>query len=249
MRVAALYDIHGNLPALEAVVAEVRAAGVDRVVIGGDVIPGPMPRECLDLVLSLGIPTAFIVGNGDRETIAARRGQIGSSIPAAFRDAMAWNAAQLTEADEHLINSWPLTARLHAGQIGEVLFCHATPRNDTEIFTAATADEKLRPIFDSLDVAVVVCGHVHMQFDRRIGATRVINAGSVGMPFQDAGAYWLLLDATGPELRRTAYDFHAAAERVRRTSYPQAEDFAANNILTPPSSSSMTEALSKAELS
>jgi hypothetical protein len=81
MRVAALFDIHGNLPALEAVLAEVRAIGVDRVVIGGDVVPGPMPRECLDVVLELGIPTDFVIGNGDRETIAARRGFMSAEIP------------------------------------------------------------------------------------------------------------------------------------------------------------------------
>ena len=78
--------------------------------------------------------------------------------------------------------------------IGEVLFCHATPRNDTEIFLKTTADDKLRPIFDTLGVQLVVCGHTHMQFDRIVGRTRIINAGSVGMPFQDAGAYWALLD-------------------------------------------------------
>jgi Icc-related predicted phosphoesterase len=248
MRVAALYDIHGNLPALEAVLAELRSAAVDRVVIGGDVLPGPMPRECLDLVLDLGIPTDFIIGNGDREAVAAKQGKMSGMIPEAFRTAMEWNAAQMTEADEKQISGWPLTATLHVDGMGDVLFCHATPRNDTEIFTSTTAGEKLQPIFDPLDVAVVVCGHVHMQFDRMVGATRVINAGSVGMPFDAPGAYWLLLDS-GIELRKTPYDLEKAAERVRGTAYPQADVFATNSILSPPSMQMMTEAFSKAELS
>ena len=248
MRVAALFDIHGNLPALEAVLPEIRRDGADRVVIGGDVLPGPMPRECLDLVLGLGIPTDFIIGNGDRETIAARRGMMSSMVPASFREAIMWNAAQLTDADEKTIKGWPLTRTLHIDDVGDVLFCHATPRNDTEIFTSATTDEKLRPLFDPLNVAVVVCGHVHMQFDRVIGTTRVVNAGSVGMPFDAPGAYWLWLDS-GVELRRTSYDFAAAAQRVRDTAYPQAGAFATGSILNPPSRETMTEAFSKAELS
>ena len=248
VRVAALYDIHGNLPALEAVVAEIRAAGVDRVVVGGDVLPGPMPRECLDVVFDLGIPTDFIMGNGDRETIAAGRGSMSADIPAPFRETMVWNAAQLNDTHEKQIASWPLTKTLHITGVGDVLFCHATPRNDTEIFTSTTSDEKLRPLFSLLNVAIVVCGHIHMQFDRVIGKTRVVNAGSVGMPFDDRGAYWLLLDS-GIELRRTSYDFDAAAERVRRTAYPQAEVFATNSILNPPSKEMMTDAFSKAELS
>src|SRR4051812_24184603 len=129
MTVAALYDVHGNLPALEAVMAEVRAARVDRIVIGGDVVPGPMPRECLDAVLSLQLPTDFIIGNGDRECVAARRGTMSSVIPEYFRASMSWNAEQLSAADVAAIDAWPLTKQLHVDGIGDVLFCHATPRN------------------------------------------------------------------------------------------------------------------------
>ena len=86
-----------------------------------------------------------------------------------------------------------------------------------------------------------------MQFDRMIGTIRVINAGSVGMPFQEAGAYWLLF---GPdiELRHTYYDFNNAAERIRATKYPQAEDFAARNVLRPPSEKETLQAFAKVEL-
>lgn len=247
MRVAALYDIHGNLPALEAVLQDVRTANVDHVVIGGDVLPGPMPRECLDGIRLLSLHTTCIRGNGDRETIAARHGEMSAIIPENFRDAMRWNAAQLTEEDERTIGAWPMTTRLQIRGLGDVLFCHATPRNDIEMFTEATAEEKLTPIFDPLDVDLVVCGHTHMQFDRRVGRTRVVNAGSVGMPFDEPGAYWLLL---GPsvELRRTRYDAQAAADRVRKTAYPQAQQFANGNIIAPPARRLMIDAFIKAEL-
>jgi hypothetical protein len=131
--------------------------------------------------------------------------------------------------------------------VGDVLFCHATPRNDVDIFTRVTPDDLVLPAFAGVAADLVVCGHTHMQFDRAVGPFRVVNAGSVGMPFQDPGAYWLIL---GPriELRRTVYDLEAAAERVRRTAYPQADDFATNNILRPPSEQSMLDRFSSVPL-
>ena len=73
VRIAALYDIHGNLPALEAVLRDVETSGVDRIVVGGDVLPGPMPAECLARLMNLDVPVQFILGNGDREAIAQQR--------------------------------------------------------------------------------------------------------------------------------------------------------------------------------
>jgi predicted phosphodiesterase len=128
-----------------------------------------------------------------------------------------------------------------------VLFCHATPRNDTEVFTRLTPEGRLVPVFDGFDVAVVVCGHTHMQFDRTVGRVRVVNAGSVGMPFGGPGAYWLLL-GPGVALRHTPYDLTKAAERIRDTEYPQAEDFATRCVLRPPSEEQTLGAFARAEL-
>lgn len=242
-----LNDIHGNLPALEAVLDEARAARVDRVVVGGDVLPGPMPHETIARLLALDIPVQFIHGNGDRVVRAQMNGQEPAEVPEQFRDIIRWTAAQLSREDEQLIGRWPPTLRVRIPELGDVLFCHATPRNDVEIFTRLTPEERLRPIFDAVDAPLVVCGHTHMQFDRTVGKTRVVNAGSVGMPFQDPGAYWLLL---GPavQLRRTAYDLEKAAAAVRRTSYPQGEDFASRSILNPPTEAATLEAFKNAEL-
>jgi len=109
-----------------------------------------------------------------------------------------------------------------------------------------TAEGKLLPLFDGLNVSVVICGHTHMQFDRMVGTTRVVNAGSIGQPFGGSGAHWLLL---GPnvELRRTSYDLVLAAELIRQTQYPQAEE-TAQGILQPPSESEMLALYSTAEL-
>jgi predicted phosphodiesterase len=128
-----------------------------------------------------------------------------------------------------------------------VLFCHATPRNDTEIFTRLTPEDRLLPIFEPPGASVVVCGHTHMQFDRMIGRARVVNAGSVGMSYGDPAAYWLLL---GPDvqLRRTSYDLDAAAARTLATNYPQAREFVDNDLLHPRSERVMVELFGTVEL-
>jgi putative phosphoesterase len=247
MRVAALYDIHGNLPALEAVLHDIRQAGADHIVVGGDVVSGPMPSETLARLLDLDIPVQFIRGNADREIIAQMAGADTSAVPERYRGVVRWVAQQLPPECGQLMAAWPGTYCIDVEGIGEVLFCHATPRNDTEIFTRFTPEGRLLPVFEGLDVPLVVCGHTHMQFDRAVGGIRVANAGSVGMPYGEPGAYWLLL-GPGVEFRHTFYDLAAAAERIRGTDYPMAEDFASRNILWPPSEQDALAAFTPAEL-
>lgn len=255
MPVAALYDIHGNLPALEAVLADVRAAGVDRIVVGGDVVPGPMPRETLALLLALDLPLHFIHGNcelailaqigvDDLSKVTYWGTTSGAPPPEPFLGVMRWTA-QVMPDYAPLFRSWPKTVRLKIDGLGEVLFCHGTPRSEVEGFTRLTPEDRLLPLFEGLNASVVVCGHTHMQFDRMIGRTRVVNAGSVGMPFGEPRADWLLL-GSDVQLRHTRYDLRQAAERVRRTAYPQAEQFAAESILQPPSEAAMLEVFTSA---
>ena len=247
MAVAALYDIHGNLPALEAVLEEIRRLGVEQVVIGGDVLPGPMPRETLARLLDVDIPVQFIYGNGEVAVLQQMAGKEPAAVPEAYRPIIRWTAQQLDRKQEQFLSPWPKTLSMEISGIGEVLFCHATPRNENDIFTRLTPQDQLLPVFGGLNAAVVVCGHTHMQFDRMVGSVRVVNAGSVGMPFGEPGADWLLL---GPdvELRHTHYDLASAAEQIRRTGYPQAEDFAANNVLQPPPETKMLELFTRAQL-
>lgn len=241
MRVAALYDIHANLPALEAVLVDIRQCGVDRVVVGGDVLPGPMPRETMTSLQELELPTEFIQGNGDREVLARMRGRKPTPLPKEAQEAIEWAAGELDAEHERTLASWGLTLQLEIEGLGKVLFCHATPRSDTDNFTRITPEEQLVPIFKWTGADVVVCGHTHMQFDRMIGRIRVLNAGSVGMPFGDPGAYWLLLGPEGAELRHVRYDLAKAADRIRKTPYTQAEQFAERNILNPPAEKTMIE--------
>ena len=257
MPVAALYDIHGNLPALDAVLAEVRQANVDLIVVGGDVLPGPLPRETLARLLELDIPTQFIYGNGDLAILAQLAASDpsevtywgttgGVALPEPIREVIRWTARQVPEYRE-VLASWPLTTTLSIDGLGEVLFCHATPRNETDIFTRLTPEARLLPLFAGIDASVVVCGHTHMQFDRPVGRLRVVNAGSVGMPFGTTGADWLLL-GPGIELRKTNYDTMATAEQFRRTGYPMVEELAVRYILQPPPEEELFAAWGSAEL-
>jgi predicted phosphodiesterase len=246
VRVAALYDIHGNLPALEAVLQEIRSAAVDLVVVGGDVLPGPMPGETLDCLEAFEIPARFIQGNGDREVLAVLAGTQSTAVPEAYRPVMQWVAERLQPEHVRRIASWPQTVTIDVPGLGQVLFCHATPRSDSEVFTRLTPPAKLALAFDGLTERTVVCGHTHMQFELSIAGVRIFNAGSVGMPFGAPGAYWLVLDATTVQFRRTAYDLSAAAARIRTSGYPQAADFADRNVLRPPPEEQMLEAFTRA---
>lgn len=238
MRIAALYDVHGNLPALEAVLAEIAGLAIDRIIVGGDVLPGPHPRECLGSIRALSVPVECIRGNGENDVLDVLGGRSVNRVPEPVRGILRWTAEVLEPEDLEFLATWADTAALETRELGSVLFCHATPDSDADIFTSRTPDERVLTLLGSPDADVVVCGHTHMQFDRRVGDLRVVNAGSVGMPFGEPGAYWALL-GSGIELRRTAYDIEAAARRIRASDYPPADEFADRYVLRPPAEDEM----------
>ncbi len=233
-RIAAFYDVHGNLPALEAVLAEVQREGVDQVVVGGDVVPGPMAAECLSLFQDLPWPVHYILGNGEVDTLGLHRGEPLVRVPPQFHDTMSWVLDKLSSEQVDELASWPRVHNMRVPGLGEVMFCHATPRDDNEIFTQITPEDRLRPIFEATGADVVICGHTHMQFERSVGGVQVLNAGSVGMPFGESGAYWALIGPEGVALRCTKYDLRAATNLLETTGYPT--DL---NLEQPPSASDM----------
>jgi putative phosphoesterase len=250
MRIAAIYDIHGNLPALEAVIDDIRAEKVDLIIVGGDALAGPMPLETLMLLrdISIEIPTQFIHGNAESELLRYLRGEDVNGLSDRANEEVQWVAKKLGADQAQFLANWPLTVQVETDEWGEVLFCHATPRNDIDVFTRFTPEAKILPIFKNLTASVVVCGHTHMQFDRTIGGVRVVNAGSVGMPFglTQTRANWLLV---GQEIvfRRSEYNLNRAADRIRQSDYPEAEDFALNNVLNTPSEALAMEMLTRLE--
>jgi putative phosphoesterase len=197
MRVAALYDVHGNLPALEAVLAEVPADAL--ILVGGDVAMGPLPSDTLERLRGVGDRVQWIRGNADRELGPDEEGM-------APPDVLDWAREQMSDEQIEFLHGLPERLELEVDGLGRVLFCHASPRNDVDIFLEGTPEERVVPLFAGVDAELVVCGHTHMQFSREIAGTMVINAGSVGMPYEDEpGAYWALL-GPGVDHRRTPYD-------------------------------------------
>ena len=213
--------------------------------IGADVLPGPMPSETLEYLRSLAIPTVYLRGNGDREVLAVRAGGMPHAVPERFHSMPRWVADQLSDDQVHWIEEWPATVQLHLPALGAVRFCHATPQSDTELLTVSSSDALLRRLFAHESADVVVCGHAHMQFVCDFAGLWIINAGSVGMAVGVGGAKWLLLDERAA-LQRTANDRAPAAERIRATRYPLAEEFAKSSVLVPQESSTVLEALTRA---
>ena len=200
MGIATLYDVHGNLRALEAVLQEIPDDAT--IVVGGDVVAGgPEPAETLERLRSLGDRVHWLRGNVDRELMPGEPGL----APPGMLDA---TRAALTDEQIAFLHGLPPTV-----QIGRTLYCHATPRNDLDIFTDRTPEERVVPSFAGVEADLAVCGHTHVQFDRAIAGLRVVNAGSVGMAYEDLpGAYWLLL---GPDVEHRRSSFEA-----RESSYP-----------------------------
>jgi len=235
MRVAALYDIHGNRPALDAVLADVERARVDRIVIGGDVVPGPLPVETLERLRALGNRAVFLQGNGDRwvveafDALAACSGQTQSPR----RPWATWTAHAIDRRDRDLLASFVDRVVLDIDGFGPTLFCHGSPRDDEEPITAVTPERRWRPALEGVGQSVVVCGHTHTQFDRQLGPWRVVNAGAVGLPYEGcAGAYWLLL-GPGVEHRRSDYDLDRAVDALRAGGNPDVDGLITASLTSP----------------
>ncbi|MGW4897571.1 metallophosphoesterase family protein [Kitasatospora sp. NPDC004240] len=210
-RVAVLSDIHGVLPALEAVLAEPDVRNADLIVLNGDIACGPQPVQVLDLLTGLGDRAVWVRGNADRELVEYRRGT-RTAIP----DPIGPSAAERLRDDQvDLLEGLPLSVTLDVEGLGPVLFCHATPRDDEEVVLVDSTLDRYREVFEGLDerIGTVVTGHTHMPFTRLALGRLVVNPGSVGMPYGRAGAHWALL-GPGVQQRTTRFDVDSAAARI-----------------------------------
>jgi predicted phosphodiesterase len=224
--VAVLADIHGNLPALESVLAEPEVAGAEAIVLLGDIALGPMPGLTLDVLASLGDRAVWVHGNCEREMVTAFD---GGDIPGPNGASAAASAALIGRAHRDRLDGLPLTVTLDIDGLGPVLFCHASPRRDDEMVLVDSPPQRWADVLAGVASPTVVCGHTHMPFSRLAAGHQVINPGSVGMPYGHAGAAWALL---GPAvaLRRTGYDAAAAAGRIAASPYPDGAQWAAEYV-------------------
>ncbi len=213
MRVAALSDIHGNLPALDAVLADVELEDVDAIVVPGDSVSGPWPAEVFDRLEAVG--ARIVRGNADRL----------EGVRAFDSDQGAWNEERLGGDRLAAVAAWPLTLELGVDGLGSVLVCHSTPVSDEPIYTPLTPDDELIAMLGAVDADVLLCGHTHMQYDRELSSgLRIVNPGSVGLPYEGRrGAFWALL---GPdvEFRHSEYDVEKTVSAIRALRAPVEEE-------------------------
>jgi predicted phosphodiesterase len=223
VRVAALYDVHGNLPALEAVLADVASAGVDEIVVGGDVLWGPLQAECIERLRAAG--ATFVAGNCERDVLTTSG------------ETQDWCASRLDDETRAFVETWPMTVERSVDGLGRVLFCHATPQSDDEIITTLTPDDAVAEALQGVEADVVVCGHTHVQSDRSIfGSPRLVNAGSVGLAYQGSpGAFWALLGAD-VEHRHSVYDVDRALDVLGGAGFPSFQEVFGDSLrgLVPP---------------
>ncbi|SEE60786.1 metallophosphoesterase family protein [Jiangella alba] len=215
--VAVLSDVHGALPALEAVLAEPDVRSAERIVLTGDIAAGPLPVETLDRVVAEGERVVWVRGNADRELVAVARG--GTSRI----DVSDWAGKQLRADQVELLANLPHPVTLDVGGFGPVLFCHGTPRDDDEVVLVDSSLARWAEVLSTVpgDVRTVVCGHTHMPFQRLVDRRLVVNPGSVGMPYGRPGPHWALLHDGVVSLRRTAIDPDALGDAVVAASgYP-----------------------------
>jgi putative phosphoesterase len=228
VRIAVLADVHGNLPALRAVLAEIDRDSVDAIVVAGDVVGGPLVRETLELLQARPEPTRWISGNSEREAVAIYDGApVSDDAPGR---AAAWSAQALGEGWRDELASWPISVGLD-----DVRFCHGSPRRDDEILTRVTPDEVLLDAFTGAAEPLIVGGHTHQQLVRRVrSGLTYANAGSVGMPYEGRpGAFWMIIEQGVPELRETGYDLSAAVDELRASGFVDVDDQLIGSLLDP----------------
>ncbi|UOQ48121.1 metallophosphatase family protein [Gracilibacillus caseinilyticus] len=232
MKIAALYDIHGNLPALNAVLNELKSEKPDLILIGGDIVSGPLPVQTLERLFQLADQDVqFISGNNDREVVMAYDGKPLMHMSEKGRQKQYWVSKQLSRTQRDFLATLDKLKIFSIEELGEILFCHATPKSDKEIFTPLTSKDQLINIFSTVEQQLVVCGHTHIQFQKQLGEVCILNAGSVGMPFANQpGAYWLLLTPKGYEFRRTIYDIEKATKEIETSKDPYTYEFIKNYI-------------------
>lgn len=218
VRIAVLADIHGNLPALRAVLAELDRDPVHVIVVAGDQVAGPFASATLDLLDDRPERVQFLSGNGEREALA-----VNPEVPPGV-DAPStaeWAARDLGER-RTAMQDWPIRLSLD-----DVCFCHGSPRRDDEIITRATPAAVIAEMLADTTESLVVGGHTHQQMIRAVGGDQVYaNAGSVGLPFEGRpGAFWMIVADGVPLERVTTYGLAQAHAELAGTGFPALDDF------------------------
>jgi putative phosphoesterase len=246
MRVALIADIHGNLVALDAVLADIERARPDRVVCLGDVAAtGPQPREVVERLRSLGC--AAVTGNADAWLLNPRSDASDDEDTRRIEEIDRWCAAQLAPAHLGYLREFqPLLTVPLSGEVGLLCF-HGSPRSFDDVILATTPASELEHMLAGFRATVMAGGHTHIQMLRRHGAAAIVNPGSVGLPFelidpsgQTRNPPWAEYALVGwqagrlsVELRRVPVDTASIVRAALASGMPHAEWWAEDWTTTP----------------
>ena len=235
-KIAIISDIHGNLPALEATLAEIATEGIERIICLGDVATlGPQPREVIARLRALGCPV--VMGNTDAILLAPQpdEGVIGAEWR--VEDFDRWSAAQLTPDDLAYLSTFQPTISLPLGDVGTLLCYHGSPRSYDERITAETPDDALHEMLAATPAQVYIGGHTHQQMLRRHRDALVLNPGAVGFVKDAIAPATLIRNPSWAEyavitsdggrldvsLRRAPFDLDALFAAFDATGIPRAQ--------------------------
>lgn len=244
-KIVVLYDIHGNFPALESVMNEIQD-DVDHLVIGGDVILGPMSNECLDLLKESTVPLNCIKGNCETAVLNYLDDQPLPALQPQVMEEIKWTAHHISTDHLRWTRSWPENFIYTHPTAGKISFYHSAPGDENAIFTEETKEDILDMLFQNDHSNIIICGHTHIPFDKKLKNKRIVNAGSVGMSFNGPGAQYLTINS-GINFICTNYNTHRASEFFRQTTYPNVSNFINNFILNQPKKEAMLTIYKSAE--
>jgi len=235
-RLAVLSDVHGNLPALEAVLADIREQGTpDGYWVLGDLAAFcPWPAETLARLRERP-DVSFLQGNTDRYLVTGRRPAMNvrsagdwARAPAwlAGRDAnFRWTVERLAYADFEFLRGLPPTLEMEVPSYGRVVAVHAAPGDDEAVILPDASEDELLPRLGSVGARLLLYGHTHCPVDRVVGGVRLVNDGSVGLPLDgDPRPAYALLDFDGGgcdvTIRRVSYDLEVVVAELERVGHP-----------------------------
>jgi len=232
MRIGLIADIHGNLLALETVLAELALESLDQMVCLGDVAAlGPQPGEVLARLRALRCPV--VMGNTDAWLLAPPSAVDGDRVDRAITQ---WTIAQLTDDDRAYIASFPPTIELALGEGCILAGFHGSPRSYDDIIVPTTPDVELRDMLGDTQATILAGGHTHLQMLRRYGDAHLVNVGSVGLAGVGAAAQknqhvrwaeYAVVDSNGDRLdislRRTPLDVDQMLMVAQASGMPEFE--------------------------
>lgn len=242
MRVALISDIHGNLVSFEAVLKDIEQQNLNEIVFLGDIATlGPFPNEVVALLKKLGCPC--IIGNHETYLFKPTLGHKYMRGTQWFTDTLTWCRGQLTPDDYKFLRTFEPIMKFSLGENSSLICYHGSPRSNVENIFATTSPAEVEEMLAGYKATVMVGGHTHIQMMRQHKGIMVVNAGSVGMPFEE-----MPFDGPGPrvmpwaeyaiihaenghvsvEMRRVMVDIKKVKDTAMSSRMPEPTDWLSN---------------------